>query len=192
MFHFVCALLTIKERGRAKCVSIQFKVWIGPTPSLLFKDLQILQTKLALDSILITLMFSEHFCGEHTRVLWVNLFSQRSMDGISFRPFHKEPWLTKYSLSKESELLTYALSHWWGVIFQNKETHQGQSQHDDDENDGFWSYGIYAGNPRSFIRSFHLIKEFLFSQFLESEETKRRRRDSPGRNCRSKRDSGTF
>ena len=159
MFYFVCALLTIKERARAKCVSIQFKVWIGPTPSLLFKDLQILQTKLRIYPNHI--MFSEHFLlGKPTRVLCANLFSQRSMDGISFRPFHKEPWLTKYSLSKESELLTYALSHWWGVIFQNKETHQGQSQHDDDENDGFWSYGIYAGNPRSFIRSFHLIKEF--------------------------------
>ena len=75
------------------------------------------------------------------------------MDGISFQLSHKE--LDELNILCQRLSFTHAYSHslMRRHLFR-KETYQGRHKDDDDENDGFWSNGIYAGNPRSFVRPF--------------------------------------
>ena len=75
------------------------------------------------------------------------------MDGISFQLSHKELDELNILCQRLSFTHAYSLSLMRRHLFRIKR-YQGRHKDDDDENDGFWSNGIYAGNPRSFIRPF--------------------------------------
>ena len=79
--------------------------------------------------------------------------SRRAMDGISFQLSHKELDELNILCQRLSFTHAYSLSLMRRHLFRIKR-YQGRHKDDDDENDGFWSNGIYAGNPRSFIRPF--------------------------------------
>ena len=112
-------------------------------------------------------MFAKHFLFDDHPPCCANVCSPRSMDGISFQLSHKE--LDELNiicqrLSYSSVLsISFSLSLMRRHLFRIK-TYQGQ-HNDDDENDGFWSNGIYAGNPRSFIRPFCKKVQLLVSSW---------------------------